>query len=91
MKDVAEDRFGQALREIARIAREVVGDPSPQNGDGGHGTDDMPGCRIMALPARLQQQAAELASRVNPANAPFLELPGGRRLAGADHASAPLR
>lgn len=74
---MAENRVEQALREIVGIAQGVVGDrPSSDRGDGHSGTDDTPGCRIMALPARLQEQAAGLASRVNPANAPFLELPG---------------
>src|SRR3954467_8001824 len=74
---MAESRSEQALREIARIASEAAGGSrSTPDGVGGAAFDDAAGCRIMPLPARLQQKAAELAAQTNPVNAPLLELLG---------------
>lgn len=63
-----ESRYLGTLRDIARIAAEAVGDGTPGAFDGGAG------CRLMPLPPRLQQRAAGVAARENPANAPLLEL-----------------
>jgi hypothetical protein len=69
---MVESDFEQALRTIARIAGELSGarPPVPSGGDSADGADVTAGCCIMALPARLQQRAAELAVRLNPVNAP---------------------
>jgi len=70
---MADDRYMQALREIARIAGSLVADSaSPtDNGQASPATDT---CRIMPLPARLQEQAATVAARINPANSPAAAL-----------------
>jgi hypothetical protein len=73
-----ESRLRAALREIARIAGEVTQDGGQDRSEDGSAgpdaTDYGAGCRIMALPARLQDKAAEVAARVNPVNAPLQEL-----------------
>ena len=66
---MADDRFMQALREIARIAGSLVAD-SGSPGDDGQPSSTYDSCRIMPLPARLQGRAAEVATRINPANSP---------------------
>ena len=45
------------------------------------------GCQIKALPARLRQQAAKVAGRINPANSPLLQ----ERLPEGIHVDSPLR
>jgi hypothetical protein len=72
-----ESRYEGALREIARLAGEAVGDSSSSPDDRADSFDAAAGCRIMPLPPRLQQKAAEVAARLNPANAPLLELAVG--------------
>ncbi len=62
----------KALRDIARIAGEAVGDQA--SSDGGGAFDADAGCRVMALPDRLQTKAAEVAAKENPTNAPLQEL-----------------
>jgi len=73
-----ESRLRTTLREIARLADEATrneGQDWSEDGTGvGDATDYGAGCRIMALPARLQGKAAELAARINPVNAPLQEL-----------------
>ena len=73
-----ENGYMTALREIARIAGEATGNgdsPGTETSEDFPGaTDDTAGCRIMALPPRLQQAAAELAARINPVNSPLAEL-----------------
>jgi Astacin (Peptidase family M12A) len=71
-----ETRYQEALRDIARIAAQAVGDHT-SSPDGAEAFDADAGCRIMALPQRLQQKAAEVAARLNPANAPLRELAVG--------------
>jgi hypothetical protein len=72
-----DDRYEQALRQIADIAGQLVdGGSSPGGDEAQDGFDATVGCRIMALPARLQQKAAEVAARLNPVNAPLQELVG---------------
>ena len=73
-----ESRYDAAMREIARIAGELVGNyTSPPNGaENPDDFDSAAGCRIMPLPDRLQEKAAEMAARINPTNAPLWELLG---------------
>jgi hypothetical protein len=70
---MAEDRYMQALRDIARIAGGLVADSSSPTDDGQAppGTDS---CRIMPLPDRLLGRAAEVATKTNPANSPAAAL-----------------
>jgi len=58
------------------MAAEAVADdmPGPDGAEGPDTFDAYAGCRIMPLPPRLQQKGAELAERLNPANAPLREL-----------------
>jgi hypothetical protein len=74
-----ESRYAAALQEIARLAAEAVGAqaPSSDGGDGSAAFDAGAGCRIMPVPPRLQQDAADLAARINPVNAPLREVAGG--------------
>jgi hypothetical protein len=67
-----ENRYERALREIARIAGDATADLG--SSDGAAHFDAAAGCRIMPLPPRLQQKAAQVAAKLNPANAPLLEL-----------------
>ena len=62
-----ENRYLMTLRDIARIAAEAVDEDAGAFEAGA-------GCRLMPLPPRLQQQAAAVAAKENPANAPLLEL-----------------
>ena len=62
-----ESRYLVTLRDIARIAAEAVEEDAGAFEAGA-------GCRLMPLPPRLQQQAADVAAKENPANAPLLEL-----------------
>ncbi len=62
-----ENRYLLTLRDIARIAAEAVEEDAGAFEAGA-------GCRLMPLPPRLQQQAADVAAKENPANAPLLEL-----------------
>jgi hypothetical protein len=66
---MADDRFMEALREIARIAGGLVADTASPTHNG-HASSAVDSCRIMSLPARLQGKAAEVATRINPANSP---------------------
>lgn len=71
---MADDRCVDALREIARIAVDLVADDVSAGGaDDPDFFDATQGCRVMALPARLQEKAAEVAARLNPVNAPLQE------------------
>jgi hypothetical protein len=74
-----ESRYDAALREIARIAGELVGDhePSPNGAETAATFEPNAGCRIMPLPERLREKAAEVAARINPVNSPLRELLGG--------------
>ncbi|HEV2761008.1 MAG TPA: M12 family metallopeptidase [Acidimicrobiales bacterium] len=74
--------YRNALSEIARIASALTdvteSDANDASGDeepmtNGQGDSDV-GCRIKALPARTQEQAAEVAVRINPVNAPLYEM-----------------
>lgn len=74
--DTSRDRM--ALAEISRIAT-TSGGTGYQQGDG-HRTDT--GCRIMPLPARLFDRAAQVAVRINPVNAPLREQPSDDVMVG---------
>lgn len=63
-----------ALLEIARIAGRFT-ETAEYSGDGDGKAGDTFGCRIMTLPTRLWEKAAELAVRIYPVNAPLQELP----------------
>lgn len=74
-----ENPYATALQEIARLAGEAIAGPastSRAGGDSGTAFDPGAGCRIMPVPPRLRQQAAALATRLNPVNAPLAELAG---------------
>ena len=73
---MGSSRYENALRDIAQMAAEAVADdmPGPDGAEGPDTFDAYAGCRIMPLPPRLQQKGAELAERLNPANAPLREL-----------------
>jgi len=68
------------LGEIARIAiaaHQVAGDLIAEGEDTNNSNGEgSPGCRIKALPARLQERAAQVAAQINPVNAPLYELLG---------------
>ena len=64
-----------ALEEIKRIAFSALHENPEINGvpvDTPAG-EQFPGCSVKRLPTRLQQQAAEVSTRINPANAPLRE------------------
>ena len=70
-----------ALAEIARIAiaASQSSDYTPSGGEetgNGSGDDASMGCRIKALPARLNERAAQVAAQINPVNAPLFETAG---------------
>ena len=72
-------RVQTALAQIAHIAA-AVGRPdgAPRAAEGnGQAVGAMYGCRIMSLPPRLHDRAAEVATRINPVNAPLREQPAG--------------
>jgi hypothetical protein len=69
---MAEDRYMQALREIARIAGSLVADSSSPTDNGQPPATDT--CRIMPLPDRLLGRAADVATKINPANSPAAAL-----------------
>jgi len=71
-----ENRYQRALRDIARIAGEAVGG-NGSSPDGVDAFDAGAGCRVMPLPRRLQAEAAEVAAKENPVNAPLRELVAG--------------
>ena len=65
--------YRDALVEIANIASGATTRTSrtPEV------NDETDGCRIISLPERLQANAAELASSINPVNAPLLQFASG--------------
>lgn len=73
-----KNRYQEALAEIARIAETAsYGTEYSGSGDGkgsGSAGDSVSGCRVKALPARLQEKAAQVAARINPVNSPLREL-----------------
>jgi hypothetical protein len=70
-----ENRYATALQEIARLAGEAIGGAGSSDGAGVAAAFDAgAGCRIMPVPPRLLQDAAALAMRLNPVNAPLAEL-----------------
>ena len=71
---MADDRYLEALREIARIAGSLLGADGSPDGEPASEAGDDQACRVMALPYRLQDKAAEVAARENPVNAPNREL-----------------
>ena len=64
-----------ALRQIAWIVREAAAEngDNPAGGIAEPSTPDTFGCTIKRLPKRLQEHAAAVSTRVNPANAPLQE------------------
>lgn len=80
MGRVEEDvrRVQAALAQIAHIAASVGRPDGAQRVEGnGQAVGAMYGCRIMSLPPRLHERAAEVATRFNPVNAPLREQPAG--------------
>lgn len=81
-KERIDQTTDEAFAEIARIAQQASheGDYRPRMGGepaGDGGTSEI-GCSVKKLPTRLATKAAELAARVNPANAALMEtLPPG--------------
>jgi hypothetical protein len=71
---MAEDRYLEALRDIARIAGSLLGADGSPDGEPESDAGNDQACRVMALPYRLQDKAAEVAARENPVNAPNQEL-----------------
>jgi hypothetical protein len=68
--------------EEAELAEYEMREAGPEAGGGTDeagedGQAPVTGCRVMALPDRLNEQAARIAVDVNPVNGPLLELPGG--------------
>ncbi|MEJ3749547.1 M12 family metallopeptidase [Actinomycetes bacterium KLBMP 9797] len=70
--EVHRDTDMAAFAEIIRIAEAASHGEEP--GGGAQETGPARGCRIKALPSRLQERAAEVASRINPANAPLFQM-----------------
>lgn len=72
------DRYREALLHIGRIAGGLIdGTPQTSTKEGGHEGVSTPtnlDCRIMLLPARLREEAAEVARRIYPVNAPLQEV-----------------
>ncbi|MEX5306104.1 hypothetical protein RF644_10155 [Kocuria sp. CPCC 205258] len=72
------DRVRGVLRQIGRLVDEFLQDaPTSSTDRAGHGaaaTAASTGCHIMPLPPRLHERAAEVASKINPVNAPLEEL-----------------
>ena len=69
-----ESRFLEALRDIARLAGQAVGEHTTSQDGADAALDVDAGCRVMPLPSRLNEKAAEVAARENPVNAPLQEL-----------------
>jgi hypothetical protein len=67
--------YTSALQQIARLAGDALagGGSSPNGADVPAAFDAGAGCRIMPVPARLLADAAALAVRENPVNAPLRE------------------
>lgn len=78
----SRSRDQAALAEIARIATAASQGaqwaPSPD----GRAVAPTFGCQIKVLPARLHDRAAQVAVRMNPANAPLREVPSDDVLVG---------
>lgn len=70
-----ETSYTSALQQIARLAGDALAGQasSPDGGEVPATFDPGAGCRIMSVPPRLLAAAAELATRVNPVNAPLRE------------------
>lgn len=79
-KQDSEQRLRDALAKIAEVATAATQDsPNGDNGyssGNGNGSDGVPSttpsCSIKSLPARLRTKAADVAIKVNPANATSL-------------------
>lgn len=88
-----DDRFREALLQIARIAGAAANGEN-YNGDGGESDHESGGeeklvCTPKSLPKSLQVAAARTAVEINPVNAPFFF--GPLAAAGQDIVSDPLR
>ncbi|MGE2737506.1 M12 family metallopeptidase [Mycolicibacterium vaccae] len=72
------EQLARALDEIGRIAAEATKQKSTITPDGHHTEDPAAdiACGIKRLPARLNEQAAKVSVRMNPANAPLAEFLG---------------
>jgi hypothetical protein len=70
-----KSRYTTALQEISRLANDALAGqtPSPNGGNAPAAFDVGAGCRIMSVPPRLLKDAAALATRLNPVNAPLRE------------------
>lgn len=81
-KERIDQTTDEAFAEIARIAQQASheGEYRPRMGGEpvGDGSTSEIGCSVKKLPTRLATKAAELAARINPANAALMEtLPPG--------------
>ena len=66
-----DDSLHEVLSKIAALANSAVnGGRQDDDPDDGGSADDTPGCVIKTLPSRLLVKAAEVAAKINPANAP---------------------
>ena len=70
-----ESRYTTALQEISRLANGALAGQESANGADSPAAafDPGAGCRIMSVPPRLVEDAAALAVRINPVNAPLRE------------------
>jgi hypothetical protein len=71
------DESRAALAQILELAQTALGDEPRDHQGNGQGTQPVITCTPKALPARLQKTAADLARRVNPANAPLIGASAG--------------
>jgi hypothetical protein len=75
-----EDQLRDALSEIARVASAAVGDDNslPEGDTQGQYAppEDEAVCAPKRIPDRLQAEAAATATRVNPVNAPMMDVGG---------------
>jgi len=72
------EHLARALDEIGRIASEATKQESTSASNGNDSADAVAdiACSIKRLPSRLNEQAAKVSVRINPANAPLVEFLG---------------
>jgi hypothetical protein len=71
------DQAQETLTRILELAQTALDHRSNGGEPHGHGPEPSVTCTPRALPARLQQSAADLARRINPVNAPLLGAAAG--------------
>jgi hypothetical protein len=87
-----QDASSGTPRATAEAGRSEI--PYPNDRVEGVPADPSAGCRIMPLPARLQQRATEMAARFNPVNSPLREIVSaddGELLGAGDGVDQPQR